>query len=167
MIDALSSISILYKNYSNLDDIIPRNKVTDTLIRALASPQKEIRASLYKTLKYVSSNNTCLKMVLSSHIDVFIIKSLSRDSRFDGEKEQALKFIRLFVEMKNAWTFIPQSIVRALVALAGAVDDRYRRVSIETLCELGNYKSVSLVVFVTFICDKLSEIQRLLLFVVD
>jgi hypothetical protein len=41
------------------------------------------------------------------------------------------------VEIPRGAEVIPESIIRAMVAIAEQVDDAYRNLCLETLCELG------------------------------
>jgi rapamycin-insensitive companion of mTOR len=62
---------------------------------------------------------------------------LTRDQRFEWEREQAIKLIRTCMELPNGASAIPESMTRALVAIAEQPDDGYRNICLETLCELG------------------------------
>ena len=62
--------------------------------------------------------------------------SLVKDSRANVEREQALKFVRAFIEVPGGVQEISRGVVRAIVACAEQVDDRLRGVSMETLAEI-------------------------------
>lgn len=63
------------------------------------------------------------------------IRALVRDSQQDYEREQAVKLIRAFVD-NEALSFVPQSVVRALVAIAEQTGDKLRNICLETLAEI-------------------------------
>jgi rapamycin-insensitive companion of mTOR len=63
------------------------------------------------------------------------IRALVRDSQQDYEREQALKLIRAFVD-NEALAYVPQSVVRALVAIAEQASDKLRNICLETLAEI-------------------------------
>ncbi|KAJ3033210.1 hypothetical protein HDV00_006653 [Rhizophlyctis rosea] len=71
------------------------------------------------------------------HTDVFIIRALTRDQRYDVEREQALKLVRTLLDIPGGVELLPQSIVRTIIAVAEQSDDKMRNVSLETLCEFG------------------------------
>lgn len=73
---------------------------------------------------------------------VFVLRSLSRDSKHENEKHQALVFVRSMMD-KSCTTFLSTGLVRAIVAIAETPEERLRQLSIETLCELS--KSVILI----------------------
>ncbi|KAI8823473.1 Rapamycin-insensitive companion of mTOR, N-term-domain-containing protein [Fimicolochytrium jonesii] len=64
------------------------------------------------------------------------MRTLTRDQRYEVEKEQALKLVRSFLDMNGGADILPQSLVRSLVSLAESADDKFRGVCLETLCEL-------------------------------
>lgn len=52
------------------------------------------------------------------------------------EREQALKFVRAFLDVKGGVKHISRAIVRAIAAVAAQEEDRLRPICIETLAEL-------------------------------
>lgn len=62
--------------------------------------------------------------------------SLIKDSRANVEREQALKFVRAFIEVPGGVGEISRGIVRGIVACAEQQDDRLRGISMETLAEI-------------------------------
>lgn len=62
--------------------------------------------------------------------------SLIKDSRANVEREQALKFVRAFIEVPGGVGEISRGIVRGIVACAEQHDDRLRGISMETLAEV-------------------------------
>jgi rapamycin-insensitive companion of mTOR len=52
------------------------------------------------------------------------------------EREQALKFVRAFIEVPGGVKEISRGIVRGIVACAEQTDDRLRAISMETLAEI-------------------------------
>ena len=78
------------------------------------------------------------------HLDVFLIRTLVRDSRFDTEREQAFRYIRRYLEHPGGPQNIPQSVVRILVSLLEQLDDKFCAIAAETLCEIGRVVNVAL-----------------------
>ncbi|KAJ6256105.1 hypothetical protein Dda_9197 [Drechslerella dactyloides] len=60
----------------------------------------------------------------------------SSDARCNVEREQALKFVRAFLEIPGGVREISRGVVRALVSCAEQSDDRLRAMCIETLAEI-------------------------------
>ncbi|KAL2912185.1 hypothetical protein HK105_208318 [Polyrhizophydium stewartii] len=124
---------------------IPNHEATDPLLvtesvikrQALisASAGTEIRVATYKIMRILVSPSS-VRILFSSHIDLFIIRTLIRDPRYDSEREQAIRFIRACIEEPEGPHFVPMSVVRALAAIAEQLDDRFRTICLETICEL-------------------------------
>lgn len=62
--------------------------------------------------------------------------SLSRDHKFEVEKEQALRLVRLLLSLPDADRPVPPSVIRAIVAIAENTEEKLRLASLETLGEL-------------------------------
>ena len=67
---------------------------------------------------------------------------MTRDPKYELEREQALKMIRAFVDYSNGIA-LPHSLVSLLVSLAELPDDKLRTVILETLAELGSITIVA------------------------
>ena len=59
-----------------------------------------------------------------------------KDRKADLEREQALKLVRAFLDVKGGVKQISRSVVRAIAAVAGQVEDRLRSMCLETLAEI-------------------------------
>jgi rapamycin-insensitive companion of mTOR len=65
-----------------------------------------------------------------------MLRSLVKETRASVEREQALKFVRAFMEVKGGVREISRAVLRAVVAIAEHTDDRLRMICIETLAEI-------------------------------
>ncbi|CAH7686350.1 Rapamycin-insensitive companion of mTOR, middle domain-domain-containing protein, partial [Phakopsora pachyrhizi] len=98
----------------------------------------EIRSEAYRLLRHsvtVSRNFDFLKKI---QIELFLIKTLTRDNRFEYEKLQALVFTRSIIidnHPRNG-SLLTVGIIRAIVSIAETIEERLRSLSIETLGEL-------------------------------
>jgi rapamycin-insensitive companion of mTOR len=63
-------------------------------------------------------------------------RSLIKERKADVEREQALKFVRAFLEVKDGVRELSRGVVRTVVAVAEHAEDRLRAISIETLAEI-------------------------------
>lgn len=59
-----------------------------------------------------------------------------KDRKADLEREQALKLVRAFLDVKGGVKEISRSVVRAVAAVAGQAEDRLRSMCLETLAEI-------------------------------
>ena len=64
---------------------------------------------------------------------------MTRDHKFEVEKEQALRLIRFIFELPEAQSTMSVSVVRAIVALAESSEEKLRLSSLEILGELGSW----------------------------
>jgi len=137
------------------------------VLRALLNDNsKDIRASTFRALRHLVVDEQAVQELYSQNIDLFIVRSLVRDTRLDTEREQALKLTRalLCIEGPIALFFFPsflrererergeysllsiggadlapRGIVTTLVAISETPDDKMASVCLETLCELAFY----------------------------
>jgi rapamycin-insensitive companion of mTOR len=62
--------------------------------------------------------------------------SLVKERKADVEREQALKFVRAFLEVKDGVQEVSRAVVRTIAAVAEHGEDRLRSICIETLAEI-------------------------------
>ncbi|KAK9701524.1 hypothetical protein K7432_011683, partial [Basidiobolus ranarum] len=110
--------------------------VLKSLRLCLGEQNKEIRWMGFRLCRYLLLSPHSPSIMLELHVDLFIIRTLMRDQKFDPEREQALKLTRGLLSCPETSKFIKPGIVRALIAIAEQPDDRIRLVCLETLCEL-------------------------------
>ncbi|ORX78342.1 hypothetical protein K493DRAFT_321236, partial [Basidiobolus meristosporus CBS 931.73] len=110
--------------------------VIKSLRLCLVEQNKEIRWMGFRICRYLLTSPHSPQLMFEFHFDLFIIRTLMRDQKFDPEREQALKLTRGLISCANKTSFIKPGIVRALIAIAEQPDDRIRLVCLETLCEL-------------------------------
>jgi rapamycin-insensitive companion of mTOR len=63
-------------------------------------------------------------------------RSLIKDRKADVEREQALKFVRAFLDVEGGVTEISRAVVRSIAAAAEEPEERLRPICIETLAEI-------------------------------
>ncbi|KAI8907215.1 Rapamycin-insensitive companion of mTOR, N-term-domain-containing protein [Gorgonomyces haynaldii] len=119
-----------------LSDLFYSSNVFGCLRFCLVDPTKEVRALAYRMLRQLIHDKLSLSHFANMHLDVFLIRTLVRDSRFDTEREQALRFVRRFLEHPEGPDLLPLPVVRVLSALCEQLDDRFRVIAVETLCEV-------------------------------
>ncbi|ROT42079.1 hypothetical protein SODALDRAFT_267304 [Sodiomyces alkalinus F11] len=102
----------------------------------LLSEAREVVAAGYRMVRYAISDVSSLKKIRELNTDYLAITSLIKDRKADLEREQALKFVRAFLEVKGGVQQISRAVVRAVAAVAAQVDDRLRSMCLQTLAEL-------------------------------
>ncbi|KAK9375456.1 Rapamycin-insensitive companion of mTOR, N-term-domain-containing protein [Lipomyces chichibuensis] len=102
----------------------------------LLHPAKEVVAAGYRTARYAISNLESFKTIINLRTDALVVKSLAKDSKYNVEREQAIKFIRAYFNVPDGVTQLSLGVVCALVAVAEHVEDRLHVIALETLSEL-------------------------------
>ncbi|KAH0542832.1 hypothetical protein FGG08_002786 [Glutinoglossum americanum] len=102
----------------------------------LLSDSKEVVAAGYRMTRYAITDLKSLRNIRELNTDYLVILSLVKESRASVEREQALKFVRAFMEVKGGVREISRAVLRAVVAIAEHTDDRLRMICIETLAEI-------------------------------
>jgi rapamycin-insensitive companion of mTOR len=104
---------------------------------------KEVRASAYRLLRHamVRPPWKLVRLCREAGLDLYLTRTLLRDSRFDVEKEQALKLIRSIMEYgsqdESQEDLISVGVIRALIAASEHGEETLRHLYVETLAELG------------------------------
>ncbi|KAH7038586.1 Rapamycin-insensitive companion of mTOR, N-term-domain-containing protein [Macrophomina phaseolina] len=102
----------------------------------LLSDSREVVAAGYRVMRYAIADRKSLQIIRSFHTDYLVILSLVKESKVSVEREQALKFIRAFLEVKDGVKEISRAVIRIIVAVAEHAEDRLRNISILTLAEM-------------------------------
>ncbi|ODA77099.1 hypothetical protein RJ55_07617 [Drechmeria coniospora] len=115
----------------------------------LLSESREVAAAGYRATRYAITDVASLQKIRSLNTDYLVIRSLNNYRKADVEREQSLKFVRAFLDVKGGVKEISRAVVRTLVAVAEqgeerrpgvqAADqniDRLRPICIETLAEI-------------------------------
>lgn len=102
----------------------------------LLSDNKDVVAAGYRLTRYAIADRKSLQIIRSLHTDELVILSLVKDSKTGIEREQALKFLRAFLDVKDGVFELSRAVVRTIVAVAEHQEDRLRSISIMTLAEI-------------------------------
>ncbi|PHH88312.1 hypothetical protein CDD83_7704 [Cordyceps sp. RAO-2017] len=116
----------------------------------LLSESREVVAAGYRATRYAMTDVASLKKIRNLNTDYLVIRSLNNYRKADVEREQALKFVRAFLDVKDGVREISRAVVRTIVAVAeqgeerrpGGANvadhniDRLRPICIETLAEI-------------------------------
>ncbi|PVI06220.1 hypothetical protein DM02DRAFT_38739 [Periconia macrospinosa] len=103
----------------------------------LLSDSREVVAAAYRVMRYAIADRRSLQIIRGLHTDCLVMLSLVKESKASVEREQALKFVRAFLDAKGGGVEeIPRAIIRIIVAIAEHTDDRLRNIAILTLTEI-------------------------------
>ena len=102
----------------------------------LLSDSREVVAAGYRVVRYAITDRKSLQTIRALQTDYLVILSLVKDSKARVEREQALKFIRAFLDVKDGCSEIHPAVARIVVAVADHSDDQLRSIAILTLAEM-------------------------------
>ncbi|CAL3965744.1 unnamed protein product [Diplocarpon coronariae] len=102
----------------------------------LLSESREVVAAGYRMTRYAISDITSLQKIRSLNTDYLVVLSLIKERKADVEREQALKFIRAFLDVKEGVKEISRAVVRTITSVAEHTEDRLQAICIETLAEI-------------------------------
>ncbi|KAF2115881.1 Rapamycin-insensitive companion of mTOR, N-term-domain-containing protein [Lophiotrema nucula] len=102
----------------------------------LLSDSREVVAAAYRVMRYAITDRKSLQIIRGLHTDYLVILSLVKESKASVEREQALKFVRAFLDVKDGVQELSRAVVRIVVAVAEHSDDRLRNIAILTLTEI-------------------------------
>ena len=102
----------------------------------LLSDSREVVAAGYRVMRHAIADRKSLQIIRGLHTDYLVILSLVREGKATLEREQALKFVRAFLDVKDGAKEISRAVVRIIVSVAEHSDDRLRTLCILTLAEI-------------------------------
>ncbi|PGG99617.1 hypothetical protein AJ79_08477 [Helicocarpus griseus UAMH5409] len=102
----------------------------------LLSDSREVVAAGYRLTRYAIADRRSIQIIRSLHTDELVALSLVKETKATMEREQALKFVRAFLDVKDGVQEISRAVVRTLVSIAEHREDRLRNICIMTLTEI-------------------------------
>jgi len=102
----------------------------------LLSDNREVVAAGYRVMRYAITDRKSLQTIRALQTDYLVILSLVKESKARVEREQALKFIRAFLDVKGGCHEIHPAVARVVAAVADHSDDQLRSMAVLTLAEM-------------------------------
>ncbi|KAL8750436.1 MAG: hypothetical protein Q9199_007070 [Rusavskia elegans] len=102
----------------------------------LLSQSREVVAAGYRVTRHAITDRRSLQTIRRLNTDELVMLSLVKESKANIEREQALKFVRAFLDVKGGIHEICNIVLRTIVAIAEHHEDRLRNISTLTLLEL-------------------------------
>ncbi|OTA66734.1 hypothetical protein K449DRAFT_420383 [Hypoxylon sp. EC38] len=135
-VERANNLVDLFKRHPTLKYDLVWSVFGDRMQDMLLSNSREVVAAGYRMLRYAISDMASLKKIRGLNTDFMVVVSLAKDRKADVEREQALKFVRAFLDVKDGVREISRAVVRTIAAVAEQVEDRLRPICIETLAEI-------------------------------
>lgn len=102
----------------------------------LLSESREVVAAGYRVTRHAIADRRSLQIIRGLNTDGLVILSLVKESKASIEREQALKFVRAFLDVKDGVHELSNAVIRTVVAVAEHHDDRLRNMALLTISEL-------------------------------
>ena len=102
----------------------------------LLSDSREVVAAGYRVTRHAITDRKSLQTIRNLHTDYLVTLSLVKDNKASVEREQAMKFVRAFLDVKDGVKELSIGVIRTVVAVAEHSDDRLRNIATLTLAEI-------------------------------
>lgn len=135
-VERANSLVELFKRHATLKYDLAWSIFGLRIQQLLLSDSREVVAAAYRVVRYAITDRKSLHIIRALQTDHLVILSLIKESKASVEREQALKFVRAFLDVKGGVEEISRSVIRIIVAVAEHTDDRLRNIAILTLTEV-------------------------------
>ncbi|KAL1953204.1 hypothetical protein VTO42DRAFT_3410 [Malbranchea cinnamomea] len=135
-VERANSLVELFKRYPTLKYDLEWSVFGLRVQTMLLSDSREVVAAGYRLTRYAIADRKSIQTIRSLHTDELVMLSLMKETKASIEREQAIKFIRAFLDVKDGVNEISRAVVRTLVSIADHREDRLRNISIMTLAEI-------------------------------
>eukprot|EP00002_Diphylleia_rotans_P005434 TRINITY_DN1456_c0_g1_i3.p1 TRINITY_DN1456_c0_g1~~TRINITY_DN1456_c0_g1_i3.p1 ORF type:complete len:936 (-),score=158.70 TRINITY_DN1456_c0_g1_i3:822-3629(-) len=95
---------------------------------------RKIRTNSLRLIRYLMCDLNVAKQFLDLSTEIGICRALEKDKTNEQERLQALKLVRRMMEIDCK--LISRAVIQSLISIAEHPDDNFRRVCLETLCEI-------------------------------
>ena len=102
----------------------------------LLSESTDVVAAGYRLTRHAIADRASLKTIRDLHTDELVTLSLVKKGKTLLEREQAVKFVRAFLDVKDGVEEISVAVVRSMVAIAEHHEDSLKDICVLTLAEL-------------------------------
>ena len=102
----------------------------------LLSESREVVAASYRVVRHAVADRKSLQTIRGLQTDTLVILSLIKDAKSSIEREQALKFVRSFLDVTDGVLELSVGVIRTIAAIAEHYEDRLRSMAILTLTEI-------------------------------
>ena len=135
-IDRANTLVDLFKRHPTLKYDLAWSVFSLRVQMMLLSESTEVVAAGYRLTRYAIADRASLRTIRSLHTDEIVILSLVKKGKAILEREQAVKFVRAFLDVKDGVFELSTGVIRALIAVAEHNEDRLKNICILTLTEL-------------------------------
>ena len=135
-VDRANSLVELFKRYPTLKYDLAWPIFGLRVQTMLLSDSREVVAAGYRVTRHAIADRKSLKTIRALNTDSLVILSLIKESKASVEREQALKFVRAFLDVKDGIKELSNAVIRTVVSIAEYHEDRLRNISLLTISEI-------------------------------
>ena len=135
-VDRANNLVELFKRYSTLKFDLAWPIFGLRVQTMLLSESRDVIAAGYRVTRHAIADRGSLQTIRSLNTDNLVILSLVKDSKASIEREQALKFVRAFLDVKDGVHEVSNAVLRTIVSLAEHHEDRLRNMGLLTVSEI-------------------------------
>lgn len=135
-VERANSLVELFKRHTTLKYDLAWSVFGLRMQMMLLSDSREVVAAGYRVTRYAIADRRSLQIIRALHTDDLVILSLVKESKASIEREQALKFVRAFLDVKDGVREVSRAVVRTIVSVAEHYEDRLRSICHLTLAEI-------------------------------
>ncbi|CAK7896648.1 target of rapamycin complex 2 subunit Tsc11p [[Candida] anglica] len=111
-----NDLVLLLSQYPQIKQDLVVKTFLNKILFMLCHPVSEVRATVYRIVRYIISDYESLTVLVQSKILIFIIISMAR-TNCHVEKEQALKLIREFLSVPKGANNLSIGVVKSIIAV--------------------------------------------------
>lgn len=135
-VERANSLVELFKRYPTLKYDLAWTIFGLRVQTMLLSESREVVAAGYRVTRHAIADRRSLQIIRGLNTDDLVILSLVKESKASIEREQALKFVRAFLDVKDGVYELSNAVIRTVVSVAENHDDRLRSIALLTISEL-------------------------------
>lgn len=135
-VERANTLVELFKRYPNLKYDLAWPIFGLRVQTMLLSESREVVAAGYRVTRHAIADRKSLQTVRGLNMDSLVILSLIKENKASIEREQALKFVRAFLDIKDGIHELSNAVVRTVVSVAEHHEDRLRNMSLMTISEI-------------------------------
>ena len=135
-VERANSLVELFKRYPTLKYDLVWSIFGIRMQTMMLSESREVVAAGYRVTRHAIADRKSLQTIRGLHTDSMVVLSLIKEGKASIEREQALKFVRAFLDVKDGVQELSNAVVRTIVSIAEHHEDRLRNIAIMTLTEI-------------------------------
>ena len=135
-VERANNLVDLFKRYPSLKYDLAWSIFGLRVQTMLLSDSRDVVAAGYRVTRHAIADRGSLKTIRTFNTDSLVMLSLIKDNKASIEREQALKFVRAFLDVKHGVTEISKAVLRTIVSIAEYHEDRLRNMALLTLSEI-------------------------------